>query len=562
MTADAATVPALLAHASETFPDAEALVDGDLRLTNRQLHDQTLAVTRSLMALGIRRGERVALWAPNSARWITTALGVLSAGAVLVPVNTRYKGDEARWLLERSRARLLLVENGFLGHDYLDMIGAEAPDAMEAPETAQSPDTAKDTAGERSPVPGLPALAHVIDLARPAAPDDGQDPSHRPRATALEAFLDLGASIPTADAVTRAAGVREDDVSDVLFTSGTTGRPKGVMTTHRQNVRTYLGWSLRTGLTRGDRYLIISPMFHCFGYKAGVLACLLRGATMVLQPVFDVTETLRLIQHETITVLPGPPTVFTTLLDAPGRDSHDLSSLRLAVTGAATVPVALVRRVRAELFPVVVTAYGLTESCGTVTVCRAADDDETIARTAGRPIDGVEVRIAGTDREPLPTGQDGEILVRGYNVMLGYLDDPRATAATVDDQGWLATGDIGHLDEAGRLTLTGRLKEMFVVGGFNVYPAEIEQLLSRHDAVSEAAVIGVPDERQGEVGRAYVTLRPGTRATPDELTAFCRARLANFKVPREVVVLDTFPRNAAGKISKADLDTRTDPDAR
>jgi acyl-CoA synthetase (AMP-forming)/AMP-acid ligase II len=354
--------------------------------------------------------------------------------------------------------------------------------------------------------------------------------------------------------------VREDDVSDVLFTSGTTGRPKGVMTTHRQNVLTYLGWSQRTGLTRGDRYLIISPMFHCFGYKAGVLACLLRGATMVLQPVFDVAETLRLIQDETITVLPGPPTIFTTLLEAPGRDRHDLSSLRLAVTGAATVPVALVRRVRAELFPVVVTAYGLTESCGTVTVCRADDDDETIARTAGRPIDGVEVRVVGADRRPLPPGQDGEVLVRGYNVMLGYLDDPRATADTVDDQGWLATGDVGHLDDGGRLTLTGRLKEMFVVGGFNVYPAEIEQLLSRHDAVSEAAVVGVADERLGEVGRAYVTLRPGAESTPAELTAFCREHLANFKVPREVVVLDAFPRNAAGKIRKTELDIRTELD--
>ncbi|MFF1461862.1 FadD3 family acyl-CoA ligase [Streptomyces sp. NPDC058330] len=549
MTVDETTVPAVLARAAETHPDAEALVDGDLRLTNRQLHERTLAVTRSLMALGVQRGERVALWAPNSARWITAALGVLGAGAVLVPVNTRYKGDEARWLLEKSRARLLLVENGFLGNDYLDMIGAVVGAV-----------SGEGTVGEQSPVPGLPGLAHVIDLAEPAA-DEGQGEGD-PRATPWAAFLSLGASVPAADAEARAASVREDDVSDVLFTSGTTGRPKGVMTTHRQNVRTYLGWSQRTGLTRGDRYLIISPMFHCFGYKAGVLACLLRGATMVLQPVFDVAGTLRLIEAETITVLPGPPTIFTTLLDAPGRDEHDLSSLRLAVTGAATVPVALVRRVRAELFPVVVTAYGLTESCGTVTVCRADDDDETVARTAGRPIDGVEVRVAGPDRRPLPAGEAGEVLVRGYNVMLGYLDDPRATADTVDDRGWLATGDVGHLDEAGRLTLTGRIKEMFVVGGFNVYPAEIEELLSRHDAVSEAAVIGVPDERMGEVGRAYVTLRPGVEATPAELTAFCRERLANFKVPREVVVLDVFPRNAAGKISKTDLDIRAELDVR
>ncbi|MFD7291925.1 FadD3 family acyl-CoA ligase [Streptomyces sp. NPDC059897] len=531
---DHTTVPAVLARAAASFPDAEALVDGDLRLTNRQLHADARAVTRSLLALGVRRGERVALWAPNSARWITAALGVLGAGAVLVPVNTRYKGEEARWVLEKSRARLLLVENGFLGNGYLAMIGA--------------------VAGERSPVPGLPELAHVVDL------DDGDDgeEGRKARATSWPAFLRLGAAVPAGDAAARAAGVREDDVSDVLFTSGTTGRPKGVMTTHRQNVRTYLAWSQRTGLARGDRYLIISPMFHSFGYKAGVMACLLRGATMVLQSVFDVAETLRLVENESITVLPGPPTIFTTLLDAPGRDRHDLSSLRLAVTGAATVPVALVTRVRAELFPIVVTAYGLTESCGTVTVCRADDSDETIARTAGRPIDGVEVRVVDAARRPLPAGRDGEVLVRGYNVMLGYLDDPRATADAVDDEGWLTTGDVGHLDEDGHLTLTGRSKEMFVVGGFNVYPAEIEQLLSRHDTVAEAAVIGVPDDRLGEVGRAYVTLRPGAETTPAELTGFCRERLANFKVPREVVILDAFPRNAAGKIRKTDLDVRQD----
>ncbi|WP_436740121.1 FadD3 family acyl-CoA ligase [Streptomyces sp. BBFR102] len=542
---DAATVPAVLARAARAFPDAQAVVDDDQRLTNRQLHDSALAVTRSLMALGVQRGERVALWAPNSARWITAALGVLGAGAVLVPVNTRYKGDEAHWLLRRSRARLLLVENGFLGNDYLEMIGA--------------------TAEERGPVPGLGELAHVVDLAagdEPAGRTGPGDPSGSFHATRWEDFLRLGDLVPLADAAARSSAVQEDDVADVLFTSGTTGRPKGVMTTHRQNVLTYRAWSRRTGLTRGDRYLIISPMFHCFGYKAGVLACLLRGATMVLQPVFDVARTLRLIEEEKITVLPGPPTVFTTLLDAPGRDRHDLSSLRLAVTGAATVPVALVTRVRAELFPVVVTAYGLTESCGTATVCRAGDDDETIARTAGRPIDGVEIRVAGADRRPLPPGQDGEVLVRGYNVMLGYLDDPRATADAIDDEGWLATGDVGHLDEEGRLTLTGRSKEMFVVGGFNVYPAEVEQLLSRHEAVSEAAVVGVPDDRLGEVGHAYVTLRPHARTTPAELADYCGARLANFKVPREVVILDAFPRNAAGKIRKTDLERPAAPDAR
>lgn len=520
------TIPHALDHAARTYPETEALVDGATRFTYRELRREVAAVTKSLMALGVGPGDRIGLWAPNSARWVTLALAAAGAGAVLVPVNTRYKGAEARWLLERSRARVLCVADGFLGNDYLAMIGAG-------------------TEPGSGPVPGLPALEHVVALTD-EAPDSAT-------VTAWDTFVRLGARVTDDEAAARTAGVDEDDVSDVLFTSGTTGRPKGVLTTHRQNVLTYRAWSDRTGLVHGDRYLIVNPMFHCFGYKAGLLACVLRGATMVLQAVFDVARTLELVQEESITVLPGPPTIYTSLLDAAGREDHDLSSLRLAVTGAAVVPVTLVERLRAELFPAVITAYGLTEASGTVTTCQADDDAETIAHTSGRPIDGVEIRVTDATGRALPPGQDGEILVRGHNVMRGYLDDPEATAATLDPDGWLDTGDVGHLDAQGRLTLTGRSKEMFTVGGFNVYPAEVEQALARHESVAEAAVTSAPDHRLGEVGRAYVTLRPGSGATPDTLLGHCREQLANFKVPREIVVVDDFPRNAAGKISKSDL---------
>ncbi|MFD2351469.1 AMP-binding protein [Nonomuraea ferruginea] len=231
-------------------------------------------------------------------------------------------------------------------------------------------------------------------------------------------------------------------MADILFTSGTTGRSKGAMCTHAQDVRTNRAWADRTGLRHGDRYLIVNPLFHSFGYKVGVFACLIRAATMVLQPVFEAGETMRLIEAERITVLPGAPTIYITMLDAPERARHDLSSLRLAVTGASVVPVALVRRMRAELFPEVVTAYGLTESCGTVTACSVDDDDRTVATTSGRPIEGVEVRVTGADGAPVPAGEDGEILVRGHNVMLGYLGDEAATADAVRD-GWLVTGDRG-----------------------------------------------------------------------------------------------------------------------
>ncbi|MEV6162226.1 FadD3 family acyl-CoA ligase [Streptomyces sp. NPDC052052] len=520
------TIPAALDLVAGGRPDREAVVDGDVRLTWAQLRDEVRAAVKSLIELGVQQGDRIAVWAPNSHRWLVAALATASAGAVLVPVNTRYKGDEARWLLERSAARLLFVENGFLGKDYLAMLGA-----------GEGPGT------DGTPVPGLNGLTGVVTL-------DGAE--HR-SALAWDDFLRLGAHLPDAQAIARGAAVRPDDPSDLLFTSGTTGRPKGALTTHQQNLATYRAWSDRTGVTGDDRYLIINPLFHCFGYKAGVLVCLLRGATAVLQPVFDVDRALRDIEAERITVLPGPPTIYTELLDAPGRDGFDLSSLRLAVTGAAVVPVALVRRMRAELFPEVLTAYGLTECCGTVTACSADDDAETVALTAGRPIDGTELLVADADRRPLPAGQDGEILVRGYNVMLGYLDDPAASQAAIDADGWFATGDVGHLDPRGNLVITGRSKDMFVVGGFNVYPAEVEQVLAGHDDVAEAAVVGFPDERLGEVARAYVTARPGAGPDPAGLIGYCRDRLANFKVPREVVVLGALPRNAAGKVDKAAL---------
>ncbi|MFA1538419.1 FadD3 family acyl-CoA ligase [Actinomadura monticuli] len=515
------TIPGVLARAAKDFPDAEAVVDGDVRVTYAELRDQVREATAAFIGAGVASGDRVAIWAPNGLRWIVTVLGAMGAGATLVPLNTRYKGEEARWPLTKAQVKILFVEDGFLGIDYPGMLGLD----------------------ESGAVPGLPGLQAIVTFNGPA----------RPGVTDWDGFT--AGAVPAAGADARAAAVRPDDIADILFTSGTTGRPKGVVVTHEQNIRTYAAWTGRTGLKAGDRYLIVNPMFHTFGYKAGVLACVLKGAAMVLQRTFDVPETLRLIEREKITVLPGPPTIYTSLLDAPGRDERDLSSLRLAVTGAGDVPVALVRRIKEELFPQVVTAYGLTESSGTVTACSVDDDDETISTTSGRAIADVEVKIVDEKGEPVPAGTDGEILVRGYNVMKGYLDDPEATAEAIRD-GWLDTGDRGRLDERGNLAITGRTKEMFVVGGFNVYPAEVEDALARHDAVAESGVIGVPDQRMGEVGRAYVRLRPGREATADELIAHCRERLANFKVPREVVFVDDLPKTASGKVRRVELRER------
>jgi acyl-CoA synthetase (AMP-forming)/AMP-acid ligase II len=298
---------------------------------------------------------------------------------------------------------------------------------------------------------------------------------------------------------------------------------------------------------------VVNPMFHTFGYKAGLLACLIRGATVISVPVFDPAEAIRLIDSERVTVLPGPPTLYASLLDHPARGGRDLSSLRLAVTGASVVPVPLVERMRAELFREVIIAYGLTESCGTVTIGDPRADPRTACRTVGKAIAGTEVVIGAPDGSTLPAGESGEVLVRGYNVMRGYFEDPEATAAAIDPAGWLRTGDIGSLDADGNLRITDRLKDMFVVGGFNAYPAEIEQAIGRHEKVAEAAVIGVPDARLGEVGHAFVVPRPSATVTEAEIIEFCRERLANFKVPRSVRLISALPRNASGKVLKFEL---------
>ncbi|WP_086667823.1 FadD3 family acyl-CoA ligase [Lentzea kentuckyensis] len=478
------TVSAVLDRAAASYIDAEALVDGEVRLTYTELRAAVRTAARALVGMGVRPGDRVALCAPNSCHWVIAALGALHAGAALVPINTRFTAAETLDILQRSAARVLIVEGEFLGRDRLAELEALSP---ELPEVV------------RLPVDWVAAAVELPEL------------------------------VP-------------DQLCDVMFTSGTTGRSKGAMSAHRQSLGVAQAWAACGELTSADRYLIVNPFFHTFGYKAGILACLLTGATIVPQPVFDVVETMRLIERERITVLPGPPTIFQTLLDHPDRGSFDLSSLRLAVTGAAVVPVAMIERMQSELSLTVLTAYGLTEAV-VATMCRPGDSPETVAHTCGRPMAEFELRL----------GEQDEVLLRGPNVMLGYLDDPEATAAAIDADGWLHTGDVGRVDERGYLSITDRLKDMYICGGFNVYPAEIEQALARLPGIAESAVVGVADARLGEVGVAHVVTLPGFELTEDQIIEFCRGRLANYKVPRSVEFHPVLPRNAGGKVLKHQL---------
>ena len=509
------TIPGLLDSAAERFGPREAVVDGDTRISFEHLRVAARHAARAAIAMGVEAGDRVAIWAPNIHEWIVAALGALTAGGVLVPINTRFKGREAGFVLQKSRARLLFTVRGFLDIDYPKLLK----------------DAEVDTRG-----------IDVVLLRGEAERDETDWRTFAKHGEEIEeSILDKRTSEP-------------DDLSDIIFTSGTTGQPKGVMTTHAQSLRVFEVWSDIVGLREGDRYLIVNPFFHTFGYKAGILACLMRGATIYPQAVFDAAEAMRRIAEHRITVLPGPPTLYQAILDHPDREKFDLSSLRLAVTGAAVVPVKLIERMRDELtFETILTAYGLTESTGTATMCRIGDDPETIATTSGCAIEDTEVRVIGDAGASVASGEPGEVVVRGYNVMQGYLDDPEATREAIDGDGWLHTGDVGVMDDRGYVRITDRKKDMFIVGGFNVYPAEVENELLRHPAVAQAAVVGEPDERMGEVGVAFVVPRANATVDPDELVAWTRERIANFKVPRRVVVVDALPLNASGKVLKYEL---------
>ena len=316
-------------------------------------------------------------------------------------------------------------------------------------------------------------------------------------------------------------------------------------------------WCDIVGLRTGDRYLIVSPFFHTFGMKAGILASFLAGATIIPHPVFDVPAVMRRVAEERVTVLPGAPAVFQAILNHPDAREFDLSTLRLAGTGAASVPTQLVIDIREQLgFETVVTGYGLTETHGVSTMCRHDDAPEVIAKTVGRALPGVEVRVVDESGNALAVGEQGEVVVRGYNLMKGYYDDPDATADAVDADGWLHTGDVAYQDDGGNLVITDRLKDMFIVGGFNAYPAEIENIMSAHEAVASVAVVGVPDPRLGEVGMAFVVPTTGTEVDTDALVAWCRENMANYKVPRYVEIVDELPLNASNKVLKYELAAR------
>ena len=510
------SIPAMARAAGSRFGADEAVVDGETRLSFAQLWALAHRAGRAFIAAGVSPGDRVAIWCPNCVEWIIALLGLQSAGAALVPLNTRYKGGEAAEVLRRSRTKIVCTVTGFLGNDYVGMLAEY----------------------------DLPDLRSVIILRGRAARGT----------TGWSEFLAGGEAVPAPELDERIAALDSDDICDIMFTSGTTGIPKGVPATHAMNLRAYADWATLAGLHRYDRYLVTNPFFHSFGYRAGVLVSLIMGATIVPQAVFDVGAAVDLIGKHSVTTLAGPPAIFLGILNHAQSRVGELSSCRLAVVGAASIPADLIERMQRVLgFETVLTAYGLTESTAAATICRLGDSATTIATTSGRALPDVDLRILDDHGDPVPAGQAGEIVIRGYNVMAGYFEDPERTAEVIDNDGRLHTGDVGTLDADGYLKVTGRIKDIFIVGGFNVHPAEVENILAEHPSISHVAVTGLSDERMGEIGAAFIVPLRGEHLEPQAIIDWSRTRMANFKVPRKVIIVDSLPVNASGKVLKHEL---------
>lgn len=505
------TIPHVAEDAARRWGDAPALLENEEEWSFNELWRRGREAASAFIAYGISKGDRISIWAPNSREWIVIALGALTVGAVIVPLNTRVKGREAGDILRRTSAKLLFTTDDFLDTDYPSLIADE----------------------------DLPDIKQILLI--------GRD---------LDGFLagGNGADDPAVDEAL--ASLSPDDISDIMFTSGTTGAPKGAISTHGRIVPMFREWSAMMGIEAGERYLIINPFFHSFGFKAGWVAALIAGAVIIPMASFDIPAVIERIEQDKVNFIPGPPTIYQSLLAAKAERDFDTSSLRGAATGAATVPPELIRRMREELNLVdTVTAYGMTE-CSCITACRRGDPAELIAQSCGKAIPGLEVIIATNDGREAQRGETGEIWVRGYGVMLGYLDDPEATAETIDSDGWMHTGDVGTMDDDGYVRITDRIKDMYISGGFNCYPAEIEKLLSEHPAVEMVAVIGVADDRLGEVGAAYFVLRPGEMLNEEQIINWARDNMANYKVPRQILFTDALPLNASGKILKTELRNR------
>jgi fatty-acyl-CoA synthase len=522
-------VGALLTRLAQNLPDNEALVYGDrsLRMTFAELETEARLIARGLMASGVQRGERVALWATNVPEWVVLQFALAKIGAILVTVNTSLRAHEIDYLLRQSESATVICVRGFRDVDYVGVLREIG------------------VVGDAK----LPDLKRAIFIGRG---DDDECPEGM---TPYAQLRELGATISEGQLDARESEVGLDDVINMQYTSGTTGFPKGVMLSSRNIVNNgyWLGQGL--GYTSQDRLCLCVPLFHCFGCVIGVLGAYTHGVCLCPLESFDARKVLETVERERCTSLYGVPTMFLAEMEDAEFKRFDLSSLRTGVMAGALCPEALMRRAISEMnLREITIIYGLTEASPGITQTSREDDIAHRTQTVGVVLPEMEVRIIDpATRETLGHNQHGELVVRGYNVMKGYYNNPEATRAAIDDEGWLRTGDQATIDQDGYVRITGRIKDIIIRGGENISPKEIEDLLRQQPAVSDVYVYAVKSEFFGEEVAAAIKLKPGATATEEALREFCQGKVARFKIPKYLRFVHEFPMTASGKIQKFKL---------
>jgi len=529
------TMAELLEEIAERYSDGEALVfpETGLKQSYGEFYAACQNVAKGFMALGVQKGDRVCVWTTNLPEWVHLQFGLGMIGAVLVTINTNYKSSELEYILSQSESTTLVLIEGYRDTSFYDMIREIAPELKWSPPGKLRSDK-------------LPFLKNVIYLGRR---------KETPGMFCFAEILRLARSITDQALIKRRESLNTHDVINMQYTSGTTGFPKGVMLTHHNIINNARMVGDILGFTPQDRLLIHVPLFHCFGCVMSTLNCVTHGSTMVVMEGFDALKSLKTIEQERCTAVNGVPTMFITMLSHPDFDRYSYTSLRTGIMAGAPCPVEVMKAVREKMHcPEIVIAFGQTESSPVMTMTRRDDPLEIRVSTVGRLLPGIEGRIVDpfSGRE-LPPGVQGEIVTRSPCVMLGYYKMPEATMETIDDEGWLHTGDLGTMDEQGYFKVTGRIKEMIIRGGENIYPREIEEFLHRHPKVSDVYVVGVPDLKYGEQILAVIRLQEGETATADDLERFCRGKIARHKIPCYWEFVETFPMTASGKVQKYKL---------
>jgi len=530
-----ATIGQLLDETVAKVPDQDAVVyvDRDYRQTWSELRETVDQVAKGLMALGVRRGEKVAVWATNVPHWLTLQFATARIGAILLTININYRAEEISYLLRQSECENIFIIDGYRDTDYVNTLYELVPELRTQPR-------------DRLRSERFPHLRRVLFM----GPE-----KHRGMYSWNE-VLAMSVAVDDEEYRRRQEGLSPHDVVNMQYTSGTTGFPKGVMLTHFNITNNGYWVGVNENLTSADRVCLPVPLFHCFGCVLGVMACLNHGATMVILERYDPVNVMMSVEHEKCTALYGVPTMFIGVLDHKLFDRFDLSSLRTGIMAGSPCPVKTMRECvdRMNMREVTI-VYGLTEGSPGMTQTRY--DEPSLERkcsTVGKAIPGIEVAIIDPETgEHLGPGRHGELCCRGHNVMKGYYNMPEETAKAIDKDGWLHSGDIGMVDEDGYYSVTGRLKDMIIRGGENIYPKEVEDFIHYLEGVADVQVVGVPSVKYGEVPAAFVIPRPGARLTAEDIMDHCRGRIAFYKVPRYVHFLDEFPMTASGKIMKVKL---------